>query len=80
MSINHATLTSAEIVCYESPKYNSVSNNEHDNLQLQKQQKGVNNTQEGYMYIVDKIIKHPDTPEGRRYLARWFGYTFADDT
>lgn len=80
MSSKRATLTRAEVIRYDTPQYSSVCSNEHENIQLGKYLEGVNNTQDVDTYVVDKIIKHSNTPEGRRYIVRWHGYTSEADT
>lgn len=31
-------------------------------------------------YVVDRIIRHGDTPDGRQYFIRWYRYEQKDDT
>lgn len=79
VSINRATLTSAEHIGYETTQYRSVRNHKRENLQSGKQQDEVNNAQKGDTYVVDMIIQHSDTPEKQSYFVHWYGYTSADD-
>ena len=31
-------------------------------------------------YVINKIVDHQESPEGRRYRVRWYGYGADEDT
>ena len=36
--------------------------------------------QDDQWYVIDRLLDRRDTPTGRQYLVRWYGYNSADDT